>query len=87
MSKPPLQKAEDWQAPVVKQSEEKPVTKEILAEAIASIGKAADQLLRSGMNERAIVVLIHDLLNAKVGKNDIRLVLRSLPELRRTYCR
>jgi hypothetical protein len=87
MSKLPLKKAEDWQQPVVKQSEENPVIREILAEAIVKIGKAAEQLQRSGINERAIIVLLHDYLNAKVGKNDIKLVLHALPELQRMYCK
>ncbi len=70
----------------VKQDEEKPVEKEVLAEAIVNIGKATNRLIASGINKRAIIVLLHDYLNAKVGKRDIELVLNALPELERAYC-
>lgn len=69
----------------VRKNEEKPETKEILAEAIVRIGAAADQLRRSGLNEDAIVVLLHAKTN--VGKPDIRAVLAGLRQLRAWYCR
>ena len=43
----------------VKKSE-KPESTEILAEAIVSIGKAAEKLKESGINENAVIVLLHD---------------------------
>jgi len=69
----------------VKQEDEKPVAKEVLAEAIVRIGEAADLLRKSGLNERAIVVLLNDY--TKVGKGDIQLVLNGLRQLRAWYCR
>jgi hypothetical protein len=65
--------------------EEKPVPKEILAEAIVNIGKAAAQLQGSGLNRRAIVVLLQDY--TKLSKTDITTVLDALPRLAGWYCR
>lgn len=67
------------------QDEEKPVPKEVLAEAIVKIGAAADALKASGLNEKAIVILLSDA--TKVGKPDIRAVLNGLRQLRAWYCR
>ena len=69
---------------VVKNAE-KPESKEILAEAIVRIGSAMDALTKSGLNERAIVVLIH--AETKIGLGDIRTVLGALKKLRGWYCR
>lgn len=71
---------------VVKQDEEKPVTQEVLAEAIVNIGKATNKLLASGINQRAIVVLLHDHLKGHVGRPAIMAVLEALPELEQAYC-
>lgn len=71
----------------IKKNEEKPESKEILAEAIIRIGSALDDLRKNGINERAVIVLLHDAINAKVGKNDIKLILNTLPKLRGWYCR
>ena len=62
-----------------------PETTEVLAAAIVRIGEAAEQLRKSGLNERAIVVLLHD--GTKVGMSDIRAVLNGLRQLRGWYCR
>lgn len=62
-----------------------PESTEVLAEAIVKIGKAADDLRRSGLNEEAIVVLLND--KTKVGKPAIRTVLGGLRQLRSWYCR
>jgi hypothetical protein len=64
---------------------EKPESKEILAEAIVRIGKAFDDLRKSGLNEQAIVVLIHH--ETKVSMRDIRTVLKALSQMRGWYCR
>jgi hypothetical protein len=62
-----------------------PETTEILAEAIVRIGEAADKLKSSGLNRKAIVLLLHDA--TKVGKKDIDAILNALPRLRGWYCR
>lgn len=64
---------------------ENPETKEILAEAIVKIGEAADKLKASGLNEDAIVVLLHD--KTGVPKKTIKAVLDGLRRLRGWYCR
>ena len=69
---------------VVKNSE-KPESTEILAEAIVRIGSAMQALEKSGLNERAIVVLIH--AETKLSQRDIKIVLDSLRKLKSWYCR
>jgi hypothetical protein len=62
-----------------------PETPEILAEAIVRIGAGFATLEKSGLNRRAIVLLLQDY--TKVGKRDIELILAALPKLRGYYCR
>lgn len=62
-----------------------PESKEVLADAVVNIGKATKKLLSSGMNEKAIIVLIHDY--TKLPKSTIKTVLHSLPQLERWYCK
>lgn len=65
----------------------RPIKVEILAEAIVSIGEAFDKLKQSGLNERAIVALVHDGLKGKVSKGAIIDVLEAMKQLRAWYCR
>lgn len=64
-----------------------PETTEILAASVIKISEAMDRLLNApeGLKQEAIVLLIHDM--TKVGKPDIRLVLKALPQLRGYWCR
>lgn len=62
-----------------------PESTEILAEAIVRIGEAAEKLNASGLNRKAIVLLLHDA--TKVGKKDIETILDALPRLRGWYCK
>lgn len=63
----------------------KPEPTEILAEAIIRIGENFEKLQKSGLNKRAIVVLVYDY--TKIPKRDIELVLESLAKLKGWYCR
>lgn len=62
-----------------------PETKEVLAEAIVRIGSAMKALKASGLNEDAIIVLLHD--KTKVAKRTIKTVLRAMRQLEGWYCR
>lgn len=62
-----------------------PESTEILAEAIVRLGGALDKLNESGMNRRAIILLLHDA--TRVGKRDIEAILDAIPRLRGWYCR
>ncbi|MCI0620297.1 MAG: hypothetical protein L0387_01245 [Acidobacteria bacterium] len=65
---------------------EQPAEREVLADAIVKLSKAAEALnQRSGLNQRAIVVLLHD--HSRVPKRDIEAVLRAMQQLERDYCR
>ncbi len=71
---------------IVEDDLENPVEKVVLAQAIVDISKSMNRLLASGLNEKAIVCLIHDDVIG-VGKNGIRAVLESLKSLSKTYCK
>lgn len=62
-----------------------PETKEILAESIVKLGEAHDKLARSGLNRKAIILLLHDA--TKVPKRQIELILEAIPRLRGWYCK
>jgi len=69
---------------VVKNAE-KPEPTEVLAEAIVRISEAMEKLKQSGLNDAAIIILVHDA--CKIPKRDIKLVFESLRKLRGWYCR
>ena len=62
-----------------------PETKEILADAIIRISDGFTALQKSGLNMRAIILLIKDQTNLPM--RDIELVLKTLPRLKGWYCR
>lgn len=70
---------------IITQDDEKPVPKEVLADAIVRMSEAVTGLRRSGLNERAIIVLVAD--KTKIGKGIVEDVLDGLASLRETYCR
>ena len=69
----------------VKKSADKPETTEILAEAIVRIGEAFAKLQESGLNRKAIVILIQ--AETKLSRQQINLVLNALTQLRGWYCK
>lgn len=66
---------------------EPPESTVVLAASIVKISNAMDKLLKEpgGLTSEAIVLLLHDY--TKVGKPDIRAVIKALPQLRGYYCR
>lgn len=69
---------------VVKQDEENMVARPVFAQAIVDMSKSLQKLLSSGLNRKAVVVLVaHD---AKISKRDVEDVLVSLEDLAKTYC-
>jgi hypothetical protein len=54
-----------------------------LSAAIEAISTSLQKLLKSGLNRRAIVVLLHDA--TKISKRDIESVLSGLDNLKRMY--
>lgn len=62
-----------------------PETTEILAEAITNIGDAVVRMNKSGLNRRAIVILLQ--AETKLSRKDIETVLDALPRLRGWYCK
>lgn len=70
---------------IVGQDEKEPVEKTVLATSIVRISTAVEALRASGLNERAIIVLVAD--KTKISKGVIETVLDGLGDLRRTYTR
>lgn len=67
----------------VVQDEAKPIEVSVLAKAITDISVAAKRLSQSGLNRKAVIVLIaHD---SGLGQGVVRAVLDSLTDLQRTY--
>jgi hypothetical protein len=62
-----------------------PESKEILTEAIVRVGDAVHKLNASGLNRKAIVLLLNDA--TKVNRADIIKILDALPKLRGWYCK
>ena len=69
----------------IKKNEDKPESKEILAEAIIKISDGFMALIHSGLNREAIVTLLHH--KTKVNRRDIDAVLTGLQRLKGWYCR
>ena len=67
------------------QKSDPPETKAVLAEAIVKIGSALRELTQVGLNEDAIVVLLHH--KTKVPMKQIRIIFDGLRQLEGWYCR
>lgn len=65
--------------------DDEPVESKVLAHAIVDISKAAKKLADSGLNKKAIVLLVS--AKSKCTKSDVTAVLDALEDLTRTYCR
>jgi len=70
---------------LVKNDAENPVPTEILAESIVKISKAAERMFASGLNRRALVLLVWDLVPNHVGKREVEAVLDALPQLEKAF--
>lgn len=55
-----------------------------LANAIRNISDGYETLKKSGLNKRAVVVLLND--STGIGKRDIERILDALPQLKKDYC-
>lgn len=58
---------------------------ETIANSIASLSNSARLLLSSGLNERALLVLLKDATG--VAHREIKLILDTLPKLCELYCK
>ena len=68
----------------VKLNDEQPESTEIIAASIVKISDGFAKLLRGGLNERALIVLIKD--NTSVAQYEIKKILDCLPRLKEIYC-
>lgn len=69
----------------VVQDPEAPIERTVLAKAIIDISDSMSRLSKSGLNQQAIVALVHD--NTGLPKKTIVAVLSSLMVLRSAYCK
>ena len=70
----------------ITKSVDKPESTEIMAASIVAISNGFTKLLNSGLNRRAIIVLVQDMVGAtKITKKDIELVLDAIPRLKAWY--
>ena len=65
------------------QDEETPVPKDILAAEICKLSDATNKLILSGLNQKAVVILLRDATG--LSKRDINAVLDGLGQLRAEY--
>jgi hypothetical protein len=70
-------------AVVVQKEGEREVPAQIIAQSIVRIADAAKVMFNSGLNEKAIVLLISD--SSGVGRRDVALVLNHIYYLKTTY--
>jgi hypothetical protein len=69
----------------VDQDPEKPLERGVLAKAIVDISKAARELARSGLNKKAITLLVAH--KARCGQSTAAAVLEALEQLEQEYVR
>ena len=69
---------------VVEQVPEAPVETKVLAQAIVDISEAMKKLSRSGLNRKAIVILVAK--DANQYQATVERVMDALENLRKTYC-
>ena len=69
---------------VVQKDGEKPVEKEVLADAILKVSDAMRKLSATGLNRKAIVALVKDA--SGITKKDIEIILDTLVDLKALYC-
>jgi len=70
---------------IIKQDPEAPVEREVLATAIVKISEAIEALKKSGVNEYAVIVLLHD--KTGVAKGLLKHIFGALADLKRDYTR
>lgn len=68
---------------VIDQDEDRPIEKHVLAKAIVEMSASMKRLLASGINRKAIIVLLND--QTSLGKGTIAMVLDGLEQLAKEY--
>lgn len=70
----------------IKKDETSSESTELLARSIVQVAEGFEQLTKSGLTQRALIVLLQDGIGmAKINKEQIRLVLEALPRLKGWY--
>jgi hypothetical protein len=72
----------------IKKDEQNPETPELLAKSIIQVSDAACKLLNSGINQDAIITLLHRKIGAaNISRDQITMVLNGIPKLKGWYCK
>lgn len=61
-----------------------PVPDTLLAQSIVKMSDSLERLIKSGLNEHAILVLVS--AETHISRRDVKLILDCLRDLRRLYC-
>ncbi|MDD5328053.1 MAG: hypothetical protein PHY02_09635 [Phycisphaerae bacterium] len=70
----------------IKKNKENPESTELLAANIIKVADGFEKLLKSPLNDRALIVLLHDAIGqSNISKGQIKLVLDALPRLKGWY--
>lgn len=74
-------------APRIKTNEENLEPAELIAQSIIQVSEAFEKIKKSGLSQRAIVLLLHDSIPAryKVGQKQIEAILEYAPQLKNHY--
>lgn len=67
----------------ITQDADEPISKDVLAKSICDLSDSLNKILLSGLNEKAIVVLLQD--STKCSKRTIKRVIDSIGQLRADY--
>lgn len=69
----------------IKKNKEVPESVELLAQSVIQVAEGFEKFQRSPLTQRALIVLLHDGIGAKITKTQIKLVLEALPRLKTWY--
>jgi len=70
----------------IKKDEDNPEPLELLAKSIIQVSDGFEKISRSGLTDRALIVLLQDIIGStKINKQQIGLVLDNLPRLKAWY--
>lgn len=58
---------------------------ELIAKSIIDISTAFEKIKNSKLQKRAIILLLYDACNGKIGKRDIELIIDTAPKLAKIY--
>ena len=68
----------------VKQDEQEPIAAEVMAKAIIQISEATKKMLRAGLKQRTIEILVS--AQSGISRKTVGIVVNNLADLRQDFC-